>query len=181
VQKSKQENHVKVIDDFLKFLNERTSDYILKGGTALMKCYGLDRFSEDIDFDAVNGGKLKKIVEEFCRLNGFSSRIAKNTDTVLRFMINYEGMDSPETPLKIEVSFRNKQINPEFHKKINGIEVYDIDTLAAFKAGAYSQREPQRRRASRDVGLTAFHNTIRVLAKNIFLLPSPLSGIIGTN
>jgi predicted nucleotidyltransferase component of viral defense system len=144
MQKSKQENHSKVIDNFLQFLNSQTSDYILKGGTALMKCYGLDRFSEDIDLDAVNGGKLKKIVEEFCRRYGFSARIAKNTDTVLRFMINYEGKESPETPLKIEVSFRNRQINPDFHKKINGIEVYDIDTLASFKAGAYGHRDKLR-------------------------------------
>ena len=25
---------------------------VLKGGTALLLCYGLDRFSEDLDFDA---------------------------------------------------------------------------------------------------------------------------------
>lgn len=27
--------------------------FVLKGGTALMECYGLDRFSEDIDLDSL--------------------------------------------------------------------------------------------------------------------------------
>ena len=43
------ENHFSVICDFLDYLNNKTSDFILKGGTSLMVCYKLDRFSEDID------------------------------------------------------------------------------------------------------------------------------------
>jgi predicted nucleotidyltransferase component of viral defense system len=36
---------------YLLLLNKRTDQFILKGGTALARCYGLDRFSEDIDLD----------------------------------------------------------------------------------------------------------------------------------
>ena len=45
------EKHLHVIIAFLQALNVRTASYILKGGTALMLCYGLTRFSEDIDLD----------------------------------------------------------------------------------------------------------------------------------
>lgn len=39
---------------FLRFINNLSSDFILKGGTALMLCYSLDRFSEDIDLNGFN-------------------------------------------------------------------------------------------------------------------------------
>lgn len=45
------EQHGVVISLFLKYLNSQTDDFVLKGGTALMTCYKLDRFSEDIDLD----------------------------------------------------------------------------------------------------------------------------------
>jgi predicted nucleotidyltransferase component of viral defense system len=144
VHKDWRKNHAEVIDSFLKTLNSKTSEYILKGGTALMECYGLDRFSEDIDLDGLNAGKIKSVVEGFCRDNSFSARIAKDTPTVLRFMINYEGIDSPTKPLKIEISFRTRQINPDFHTKINDIEVYKINNLAASKASAYTGRDKLR-------------------------------------
>lgn len=39
---------------FLRFINNLSNDFILKGGTALMLCYSLDRFSEDIDLNGFN-------------------------------------------------------------------------------------------------------------------------------
>ena len=43
--------HGQVINSFLKHLNTKSNSFILKGGTALAKCYNLNRFSEDIDLD----------------------------------------------------------------------------------------------------------------------------------
>jgi|GEM_PF-6375597 len=39
-QKEWQTEHAQVISSFLGYLNEHTNDFILKGGTALMTCYG---------------------------------------------------------------------------------------------------------------------------------------------
>ena len=39
---------------FLRFINNLSNDFILKGGTALMLCYSLDRFPEDIDLNGFN-------------------------------------------------------------------------------------------------------------------------------
>jgi predicted nucleotidyltransferase component of viral defense system len=135
------ELHGEVMDNFLQSLNSQTSDYILKGGTALMECYGLDRFSEDIDLDGTSHGTINSIVARFCAENSYTFRIAKDTPTVLRFMVNYEGVESPAKPLKIEISFRSKNINPALHHKVNGIEVYNIDTLCVSKSNAYIGRD----------------------------------------
>jgi len=135
-----QVEHVEVISRFLKYLNETTGNFILKGGTALMACYGLDRFSADIDLDGTTGG-IEKIVREFCEKQGFTFRTAKDTDTVKRYMINY-GNDGK--PLKVETSFRKKVIPPVEVVNIGGVAVYKIDSLCAMKASAYAGRDKIR-------------------------------------
>ena len=85
------EEHKQVIDAFLKFLYKQSDNYILKGGTALMKCYGLDRFSEDIDLDGKAKGILN-IVSNYCKQNGYSVNVNKDTDTTQRAMLHY-GID----------------------------------------------------------------------------------------
>ena len=35
------DEHRKVIDSFLEFLNKKSEEFILKGGTALLTCYNL--------------------------------------------------------------------------------------------------------------------------------------------
>ena len=77
MEKFNQEKHGKVIDDFLKDLSTTQKDaFILKGGTALLKCYGLDRFSEDIDLDGTKKN-IKEFVDKFCKKYGYEYRIAK--------------------------------------------------------------------------------------------------------
>ena len=49
--------HGKVLKAFVLALNKKSNSYILKGGTSLMLCYGLTRFSEDIDLDAYHISK----------------------------------------------------------------------------------------------------------------------------
>lgn len=131
--------HGYVISEFLRFLCESTNSYILKGGTALMQCYNLDRFSEDIDLDG-KGNSIFDLVDCYCKCNSYDYRIAKNTDTVKRCMIHYGGAK----PLKIEVSCRRNVINPNEYVKINGIIVYTIERLANMKCSAYASRDKIR-------------------------------------
>ena len=135
-----QTEHKKTIDAFLKYLNEASEAFVLKGGTALLTCYGLDRLSEDIYLDGKDTG-IESIVSSFCEDNGFTYRKDKETITVKRYFLNY-GND--RNPLKIEVSFRKKQINNDETRKINGILVYDIDSLCRMKTNAYSSRDKIR-------------------------------------
>lgn len=133
--------HGAVIDDFLRTLNRQSDEYILKGGTALMCCYGLNRFSEDIDLDSHNRRGIRRIVSDFCREKGYNFRLAKDTQTTLRYMIHYSDVNKP---LKIEVSFRNRNIFEKDVHKINGITVYDINNLCIMKASAYMSRDKIR-------------------------------------
>lgn len=134
--------HGKTIDAFLEFLNNRTDQYVLKGGTALMKCYGLNRFSEDIDLDGFGRKKdIISLVEEYCKINSLSFRVGKDTDTTKRCFINY-GNDG--RPLKIEASFRRRDLSDVTTEKINGIMVYSINDLCLQKSSAYSQRDKIR-------------------------------------
>ena len=135
------DEHYKVISEFLKYLNDKTDEFILKGGTSLLACYNLDRFSEDIDLDARSNKNIKKIIDDFCKQYKYTYRIAKDTDTVKRFMINYENL---EKPLKIEISYRRKDIKDEEITKINGIVVYKINEICLMKASAYSGRDKIR-------------------------------------
>lgn len=134
------ENHRETIVGFLTYLNGKSSDFILKGGTALMTCYNLDRFSEDIDLDGKNPG-IEKMVTAFCDKQGFTYRTAKDTDTVKRFMINY---GNTGRPLKVEVSYRRKTISPNEIDRINGISVYKLEPLCVMKANAYAGRDKIR-------------------------------------
>ena len=132
--------HEKIICDFLKYLNSFSDEYVLKGGTALLTCYNLDRFSEDIDLDSNNKNKIKKFVDTYCSKNKYIYRIAKDTDTTKRFFIHYGNVIHP---LKIEVSFRSIILNSDC-TKINGIKVYSINKLMNLKLNAYNTRDTIR-------------------------------------
>lgn len=135
-----QEKHGRVILSFLKYLNGETGDYILKGGTALSACYGLDRFSEDIDLDG-RDHSVERFISDFCGKEGFSYRVAKDTDTVKRYMINY---GNEGRPLKVEVSFRKKDVLEDEITKIRGFAVYRIESLCSMKTAAYAGRDKIR-------------------------------------
>lgn len=88
-EKDWQTNHGNFIEAFLLFLNKQTDQFVLKGGTALSLCYGLDRFSEDIDLDG-RKQDIKEIVKRFCVNHGVNFRVAKDTATVKRCIIDSE-------------------------------------------------------------------------------------------
>lgn len=100
----------------------------------------LDRFSEDIDLDG-KSRDIGDIIDSFCKSNSFSYRIAIDTDTVKRYMVNYA---NSAKPLKIETSFRRREISDSEINRINGICVYTIDMLCMMKTNAYTGRDKIR-------------------------------------
>lgn len=129
--------HREVEEQFLSYLGGKTS-LVLKGGTALMLCYGLNRFSEDLDFDASHQGlSTLKTIQQFCKTRGYEYIEKKNTPLVQRVMIHYGG----DQPLKIETSFRRKTIPNTETTIINNIRVYRMDYLASMKINAYLARD----------------------------------------
>jgi predicted nucleotidyltransferase component of viral defense system len=138
-------DHYKIIAKFMEYLATKSAGFVLKGGTALMMCYGLDRFSEDIDFDGYIDG-MENIVASFTKETGTHYRTAKNTPTVQRYFIHYENTHRIEPkPLKIEVSYRSKWSDAKpFVTGINGISTYEINTQLRLKLGAFMGRDKIR-------------------------------------
>jgi predicted nucleotidyltransferase component of viral defense system len=134
------ERHGQVMAAFLKHLNTEGGGFVLKGGTALSFCYRLDRFSEDIDLDGVER-TLIETVDAFCRANGYEYRTAKDTETVQRCLVNY---GNEGKPLKIEASYRRREIDRTETAVIDNILVYGIEALCVLKVYAYSNRDKIR-------------------------------------
>ena len=123
-----------LIHDLLTGINSQDDQYILKGGAALMMCYGLDRFSKDVDLDG-HGASIRNYIARFAKKRGLDYGVAEDTNTVKRFML-HEGDDL----LEVTVSYRSKYIDPATVNQINGIAVYNLDTLAMMKNNAYQSR-----------------------------------------
>ncbi|MDR1016677.1 MAG: nucleotidyl transferase AbiEii/AbiGii toxin family protein [Coriobacteriales bacterium] len=139
------DKHVSVMRELVAAINADPSRFVLKGGTALMFCYDLDRNSVDIDLDGEgeryekSSDALFKIVSTFCEKSSYDYRIGKDTNTVKRALINY---GDPSTPLKVELSYRRRDIDFDTDTRtINGILVYSIDELCKMKASAYLHRD----------------------------------------
>lgn len=132
-----QEKHREVEEGFLDFLGQ-DAPFVLKGGTSLMLCYGLDRFSEDLDFDAASlSAQLERYAKPFAERNGYNYYLKNNTPTTQRCTIHYGG----EKPLKIEVSYRRGRIPPSTIDIVNETKVHTLETLARMKLGAYMARD----------------------------------------
>ena len=99
--------HGRFIHSFLLLLNKQTDQFVLKGGTALSICYGLNRFSEGIDLDG-RKQDIKEIVRRFSTQHNIKFRIAKDTPTVKQCLMDY---GKPLHPLTIEVFYRNRNID----------------------------------------------------------------------
>ena len=132
--------HRKVELDLLRSLGP-DGGLVLKGGTALMLCYGLDRFSEDLDFDAASPGvsTIDK-VRRFCDEAGYEAFVKKDTPTVQRLTVHYGG----ERPLKVETSYRRACVAPEETAVVDGILTYKLPALATMKLHAYAMRDRVR-------------------------------------
>lgn len=117
---------------------------ILKGGTALLFAYGLDRFSEDLDFDSNKSlhleNRIEKAVGPFVRI--VSIDIPKNTETVQRYRVKYDAKGIPGS-LKIEVSCRDTY-DPSHAHIHEGIHVYDLSVLIDHKIDAFRNRTAAR-------------------------------------
>lgn len=139
--------HELVMRSFCKKLNADKKPMVLKGGTALKLCYGLDRFSEDLDFDSAVSLNLDSFIEEVfaslgkahAHLRGPKITLVKDTKTVKRYRVEYGHSMS----LKIETSMRGTP-NDNDVAIIDGILTYKIGALIGQKLAALKGRTTAR-------------------------------------
>lgn len=139
-----EQTHILFMKTILKKINDRDLPLYLKGGTSLLLCYGLDRFSEDIDLDSIKKFNLESLIYESANEIGINIEgitKPKNTDTTQRYKIKYQGRDKA---LKVETSFRSKEINPKEISIINDIRVYNIENIISMKIDALLGRIKSR-------------------------------------
>ncbi|AXS85271.1 nucleotidyl transferase AbiEii/AbiGii toxin family protein [Marinobacter sp. Arc7-DN-1] len=150
-------------------IHDENKPLVLKGGTALLLGYDLQRFSEDLDFDltmpleghlnvkSICKSALKKLTGQGIRVTLTDFKDLKKTETTHRCRpIFSAGKDVPPISIKIEISSRSA-LNPECIRSINGISVYSVSEIARLKLLAAQEDESRRyRTAARDLHDLAF-------------------------
>ena len=106
-------------------------ELVFKGGTALQKCYGLDRFSEDLDFSLFRPMNIESVTEEVTgsmNLFGFETSLErmKEDETSISSRIKvkgplYDGREKSAVYVRIEVSKREKTILPPRKTRITPV------------------------------------------------------------
>ncbi|RLA51940.1 MAG: hypothetical protein DRQ98_10895 [Gammaproteobacteria bacterium] len=142
-----QKEHELVMNALCQGFHKKALPMVLKGGTALKLCYGLDRFSEDLDFDSMKPLNLEHSIEEiFGRLGKGQPKfrkpvisLTKKTDTVRRYRIIY----GDSINLKIETSLRGTPDDKDIIE-LNGILTYKVFVLIKQKLRALQGRTTAR-------------------------------------
>lgn len=128
--------HEKLMVNILKNLSD--TPLVLKGGTALYLAYGLNRFSEDLDFDSAKKlnllHKIKSSVPHDIIIDNI--HIKKETDTVSRYIVNYHIINTGmKDALKIEISYRTPVLDEQITIK-NGIRFSSVERIINNKLNA---------------------------------------------
>jgi predicted nucleotidyltransferase component of viral defense system len=137
----RQKVHVQLMANVARSLSD--TPMVLKGGTALLLAYGLDRHSTDLDFDSAKAIRLEHRLTHVplpANVEILGVDCLKDTQTTLRYRLNYQTEYGIER-LKIETSLRAP---PEESEMVNGIRVYGLSTLLNQKLSAIEHRTTAR-------------------------------------
>lgn len=135
------------------------NEIVFKGGTALSKCYGLDRFSEDLDFIAnspFSTTKLKEQLNKFMKYEIIEKTIAGNN---LKITLNingplYNGIKHSTCKLILDISYRENVLKtPNIKKIISEYEIPSFDVYVMTTEEIFSEkiRAIMTREKARDV------------------------------
>ena len=115
------------------------NELVFKGGTALKKCYGLDRFSEDLDFTCSNKVNLQKLFEGLKRFKLEFESDEKEYSNGLKLILRlkgplYIGIKSSLCKLVVDFSYRESVlIKPKiktigrFMEEVPSFDVFVMD------------------------------------------------------
>ncbi|MCJ7816352.1 MAG: nucleotidyl transferase AbiEii/AbiGii toxin family protein [Candidatus Aenigmarchaeota archaeon] len=135
-------------------------DIVFKGGTALKKCYGIPRFSEDLDFTCLSEMKIENIEDGLKRFNiEFEIETKKyHAGLKVTFRIKgplYNGIRFSLCKLMLDFSFReNVILNPNIKtigRFIEEIPSFDVFVMQEPEILAEKIRAVLTRTTARDV------------------------------
>lgn len=134
--------HEKLMRSVLKSISD--TPLVLKGGTALLFGYRLDRFSEDLDFDSDRKlnleSKIKRCVPFGIKLDGIDT--LKDTGALTRYRVRYHSEHGPRS-LKLEISYRTPPASSDI-RNIMGCRVSSLQRIIDQKLKASFDGEDPR-------------------------------------
>ncbi len=139
---------------------EYGSELVFKGGTALKKCYGLPRFSEDLDFTCLEKIDLKKMDAGLRRFNLEFETEVEDSGGSTRMVIRirgplYNGLRQSLCRLVIDLSYREVVVLRPSVKTIGRfleeIPAFDVFVMQEKEILAEKVRAVMKRAKARDV------------------------------
>ena len=139
---------------------EYGNELVFKGGTALKKCYGLDRFSEDLDFTCLKKIKIEKIENGLKRFNLEYEIETKEYKGGLKTILRikgplYAGIRNSLCKLVIDLSFREnillKPLTKTIGRFMEEIPQFDVFVMQEKEILAEKIRAIMTRNKARDV------------------------------
>lgn len=138
---------------------------VFKGGTCLYKVFGLNRFSEDLDFNAVKGFKPKNFFDRmplYFEQFGFNSRIKQleeypNTINVYQEINGplYNGRKETQTALRLNISLRERILLPtqslDYSPAHTGLPKFSLCVMQEKEILSEKVRAIYERKKARDV------------------------------
>jgi len=119
-------------------------ELVFKGGTALSKCYGLPRFSEDLDFTAAEDADYLKLVESGLKNFGIEYSIKDEKKSAARKKCRlklrgplYKGSEKTLCSITLDFSLRESVLAQPALITIGR----HMDVIPAFEAYAMAQEE----------------------------------------
>jgi len=142
-----------------------SNELVFKGGTCLQKTFGLNRFSEDLDFTLNGKCRLKNVMEDAAgaiTLFGYESEVAKEKKDEISnsFLLRirgplYDGSDKSIVTLRAEISIREKVIQEVENRSIipvyNDLPPYTLLTMKFEEILAEKVRAVITRTRAKDV------------------------------
>lgn len=152
--------HIAILFAISKLFPEKL---MFKGGTALMLCYGLDRFSEDLDFNVVDKSldvkesleKIKSFLKDYNILIDYKIEEKTQETTIYFYGPLYKNTNNTRCKSTIDFSKRTDYLSNGTVSRINHIyyefPIFYINTLDIKEILAEKVRAIMTRQKARDV------------------------------
>lgn len=134
-------------DIILRSIYQHTAkEIVFKGGTALLKLYSLDRFSEDIDFTAAESSDLPRLLRNIMRdLENFGARAeeSKKKENEISFSALLGIRGPTYNGNRISLSFVRVEINKKAQAEHTAVKHYIplFPDIPAFEIVALTEEE----------------------------------------
>ncbi len=140
LRRESQKNLAELQDEVIEVVYEILDNAVIHGGTAIWRCYGGKRFSEDIDLYALHPEDLKLKLEGALNRRGLKLIKFRKTANTL-----FSEVSNDITSMKLEMTRKNINGTLAVYRKANGntLDVLTLkpEELIVEKLAAYNSRK----------------------------------------